>query len=117
MIQGIGSALPKYRYASSFIPRNKLIQTDPSTKVISPNQIISLKKFRQRPFPRTYPALIVREDGSTYRIWSSEVPHQIIQFPLDSSEMTEIERQRIETMRTGKVKAAITEIDVSVDDD
>ena len=45
---------------------------DPEAKTLSPNQVISLKKFRQRPFPRTYPTLIVRDDGSSYRIWSSE---------------------------------------------
>merc|ERR1712227_729672 len=109
--------LPKYRYSSAYTQRSDIISSDPEAKTLSPNQVISLKKFRQRPFPRTYPTLIVRDDGSSYRIWSSELPHKIIQFPMDDSALTEIEKERIMNKRTGKTKSRLLKIDISVDDE
>merc|ERR1711970_1071431 len=91
--------------------------SDSNANSLSPNQVVSLKKFRQRPFPRTFPTVIVRDDGSSYRIWSSELPHKIIQFPMDDSALTEIEKERIMNKRTGKTRSRLLKIDISLDEE
>ena len=62
---------------------------------MQPNQIATLNRFDLRPYPQKYPTLIVRGDGSTYRVWSTEEPQEIVRFPIDVSNMSEMDRTRL----------------------
>merc|ERR1712131_472774 len=52
-----------------------------------------------------------------YRVWSTELPHKIIQFPMDDSALTDIEKERILNKRTGKRTGRLLKIDVSIDEE
>merc|ERR1712235_129988 len=52
-----------------------------------------------------------------YIIFERRLPHKIIQFPMDDSALTEIEKERIMNKRTGKTKSRLLKIDISVDDE
>ena len=72
-----------------------MIKSDQAPKRIQPHQIATLNRFNLRPYPQKYPTLIVRGDGSTYRVWSTEEPQEIVRFPIDVSNMSEMDRTRL----------------------
>ena len=79
-----------------FSVRNPMIKSESAEpKRIQPNQIATLNRFDLRPYPQKYPTLIVRGDGSTYRVWSTEEPQEIVRFPIDVSNMSEMDRTRL----------------------
>merc|ERR1712123_299490 len=103
--------------ADAIIGHSGLIKSAKTATKLKPNQYVSLKLFKMKPYPQTYTNVVVRDDGSSYRVWAGVEPHSVIAFPMDVSRMTDIEQQRIRMMRTGeKIKPGIT-IDVSIDDD
>ena len=53
----------------------------------------------------------------THIIFDHRLPHKVIQFPMDDSALTEIEKERIMNKRTGKTKSRLLKIDISVDDE
>ena len=72
-----------------------MIKSEQEPKRIQPHQIATLNRFDLRPYPQKYPTLIVRGDGSTYRVWSTEEPQEIVRFPIDVSNMSEMDRTRL----------------------
>ena len=72
-----------------------MIKSEQESKRIQPHQIATLNRFDLRPYPQKYPTLIVRGDGSTYRVWSTEEPQEIVRFPIDVSNMSEMDRTRL----------------------
>ena len=50
-------------------------------------------------------------------MFEHRLPHKIIQFPMDDSNLTEIEKERIMNKRTGKTKSRLLKIDISVDEE
>jgi hypothetical protein len=64
-----------------------------------------------------YPVVVVRGDGSSYRAWSMKEPLEIVKYPLDISKMSEMERMRLISKRTGKSLKTKFQQRVSLDDD
>ncbi|CBY33351.1 unnamed protein product [Oikopleura dioica] len=97
--------------------RNPMIKSEQEPKRIQPHQIATLNRFDLRPYPQKYPTLIVRGDGSTYRVWSTEEPQEIVRFPIDVSNMSEMDRTRLLSKRYGKqVKTRVVQ-SINVDDE
>ncbi|CAG5104863.1 Oidioi.mRNA.OKI2018_I69.chr1.g1615.t1.cds [Oikopleura dioica] len=104
---------------SSLKTSNPMIRSTPEPTKIKAHQIATLNRFNLRPYPQKYPALIVRGDGSTYRVWSTEEPQEIVRFPIDVSNMSEMDRTRLLSKRYGKqVKTRVVQsINVEDEDD
>ena len=63
------------------------------------------------------PHVSTRDLKKLWFILDRRLPHKIIQFPMDDSALTEIEKERIMNKRTGKTKSRLLKIDISVDDE
>jgi len=75
----------------------------------------AITKIGRKVYARTYPTVLVQEDGSTYNIKYKE-PRKIIKLPFDTSFLTEAEKiKRMERRRPKKKIVIEDEIEDTFD--
>jgi len=75
----------------------------------------AVTKIGRKVYARTYPTVLVQEDGSTYSIKYKE-PRRIIKLPFDTSSLSEAEKiKRIESRRPKKKIVIEDEIEDTFD--
>jgi len=75
----------------------------------------SITKISRKVYAKTYPTVLVQEDGSTYHLKYKE-PRQIIKLPFDMSSLSEAEKvKRIERRRPKKIIVIEDEIEDTFD--
>jgi len=97
--------------------KNSLVKVDQNLAKLDPCHLSMMNTFRIKPYPQSYPVLIVRGDGSSYRAWSMKEPHEIVRFPINVSKMSEIERTRLLSKRYGKTIKTKFHTRVTLDED
>merc|ERR1719245_2830011 len=105
-----------FRRSNSHKVSEKLIRVQQGRN-LDPNHLAMLSTFRLKPYPQMYPVLVVRGDGSSYRAWSMKEPLEIVKYPLDISKMSEMERMRLISKRSGKSLKTKFQQRVSLDED